>query len=47
MKEKLTELQKIMLEILLEQKDNSMKTDDLIKESYKRQQRIKTMGDLK
>ncbi len=40
------ELQKIMLEILLEQPEMSMNQEDLFVEAFKRQQRIKAMSDL-
>lgn len=41
----ITELQKIMLEILLE--NNQMGSDELVKEALKRQQRIKNLRDIK
>jgi len=42
----ITDLQKIILEILLEAKDNQMKFDDLVKEAIKRQERINQLGDI-
>lgn len=47
MPETITELQKIMLEILLEEPTMSMDTDKLIHEALKRQNRIKELSDIK
>jgi hypothetical protein len=43
----LTDLEKIILEILLETKDNSLPLDDLAKEAAKRQTRIDQLKDIK
>ena len=47
MPEKITELQKIILEILLEEPDMVMNQDKLIDEALKRQNRIKELSDIK
>lgn len=47
MPEKITELQKIILEILLEEPDMAMNQDKLINEALKRQNRIKELSDIK
>ena len=47
MPEKITELQKIILEILLEQPDMVMNEDKLVNEALKRQNRIKELADIK
>lgn len=47
MPEKITELQKIILEILLEEPDMAMNQDKLIDEALKRQNRIKELSDIK
>jgi hypothetical protein len=43
----ITELQKIILEILLESPDLAMKEDLLVDEALKRQNRIKELSDIK
>lgn len=47
MPEKITELQKIILEILLEEPTMSMNMDKLVDEALKRQNRIKELSDIK
>ena len=42
----ITEIQKIILEIMLEHPEG-MNQDDLVNEALKRQQRIKQLGDMK
>jgi len=44
--EQLSELQKIILEILLEQPDLAMNQEALVKEVIKRQNRIKELSDI-
>ena len=43
----ITELQKIILEILLEEPTMSMNQDKLVDEALKRQNRIKELSDIK
>ena len=47
MPEKITELQKIILEILLEEPTIYMNMDKLVDEALKRQNRIKELSDIK